>query len=64
MSYLVALNEARYHVTCTLREEILAGRDFGRSSRPANLTQFGGIYFGRFNNYIILAGIYFGVCPE
>jgi len=34
------------HVLHTLREEILAARNFGGSLNPPNRVQFGGINFG------------------
>ena len=44
----------------TLREEILARRNFDGSTNPPNLTEFGGINFGGSENNSKLAGIYFG----
>ena len=48
----------------TLREEILAGRNFGGSVDPPNPEQFGGIYFGGSNEKFNLAGINFGGFAE
>ena len=45
---------------CTLREKILAGRNFGGSVDPPNPEQFGAIYFGRSREKFNLAGINFG----
>ena len=44
----------------TLREEILAGANFGGSFDPTNPEQFGGIYFGGSREQFNLAGINFG----
>ena len=44
----------------TLREEILAGRNFGGCTHPPNPMQFGGIYFGGWRKKLNLAGINFG----
>ena len=43
----------------TLREEILAGRNFGGRSDSPNQAQFGGIYFGDLEKFSNLAGINF-----
>ena len=48
----------------TLREEILAGRNFGGSVDPPNPEQFGGIYFGGSSEKFNLAGINFGGFAE
>jgi len=48
------------HVLHTLREEILAARNFGGSLNPPNRVQFGGINFGGSEKILNLAGIYFG----
>ena len=47
-------------IRLTLREEILAGRNFGGSAHPPNPMQFGGIYFGVSGKILYLAGINFG----
>ena len=44
----------------TLREEILAGRNFGGFAHPPNPMQFGGINFGGWWKFLYLAGINFG----
>ena len=46
----------------TLREEILAGRNFDEHANPPNLTRFGGIYFGVSGKILYLKGINFGEC--
>ena len=47
-------------IQTTLREEILAGRNFGGCTHPPNPMQFGGIYFGGWRKKLNLAGINFG----
>ena len=47
----------------TLREEILAGRNFGEGAHSPILVQFGGIYFGDLLKFLNLARINFGEWP-
>ena len=47
----------------TLREKILAGRNFGEWAHSPILVQFGGIYFGDLIKVLNLARIYFGERP-
>ena len=41
----------------TLKEEILAGRNFGELTHPHNPTQFGLIYFGDSGKKLYLANV-------
>ena len=47
----------------TLREEILARRNFGEWEHSPILVQFGGIYFGDLIKFVNLARINFGERP-
>ena len=49
---------------CTLREDILVGRNFGSSVNPPNPEKFGEIYFGGSRKKFNLAGINFGVSEK
>ena len=43
-------------------ENYLKRRNFGGFAQPPIPTQFGGIYFGGSENYILFTGIYIGGC--